>query len=178
MSKKLLLLILIIPNIFYCQSEFKNVHSKVISILHEKNIFPSDVQSSEINISDLINSENKVDDIITKGIYSIYYHYHWDSYLILKNKNEFILYTEPLEDTESLFGGVLGLDKSKKESKEYLKEIYNHLYYLLENRNSKGFRVISTNRKEYEKNRKKILHSELKRLKKEYRYYLDLIRKG
>jgi hypothetical protein len=189
MNRNLLLLILVIPNIFYCQSAFKiseskNVHSKVINILNEKNIFPSNVQASEINITDLIDSENKVDDNITNGIFSIYYHYNWNSYLLFKNKNEFILYTEPLKNTESIFKKVLGIDKTKKESKEYLKQIYNHLYYLIENKNNKGFRVISTNRKEYEKNekqfkkdKKKMLHSEQKRLKKEYHYYLDLIRK-
>ena len=191
MNKKLLLLILIIPNIFYCQSvfnvsDFKNVHSKVISLLNEKNIFPSNVKSSEINITDLIDADNLVEDNITNGIFRIYYHYHWNSYLLFKNKNEFTLYTEPLEDTNSVFRQIIGIDKTKKESKKYLKQIYNHLYYSIEDKyNSRNKFTATSNDKEFErkekerkKNNKNKLHSEQKKLKKEYHYYLDLIRKG
>ena len=187
MNGKLLLLILIIPNIFYCQSVFKlsnveNVHSKVISLLNEKNIFPADIKSSEINIKDLIDAGNLIEDNITNGIYRIYYHYHWSSYLIFKNKNEFTLYTAPLENTDSVFRQIIGFDKTKKESKKYLKQIYNHLYYLIEdNYNSRPKFTSNSNDKEFERNEKKRkknkLHSEHKKLKKEYHYYLALIRK-
>ena len=190
MNRKLLLIILIIPNIFYCQSafevsDFKNVHSKVVSILNEKQIFSSDVNIEEIYITDLIDVENKVDDNHTNGIYWIYYHYHWNSYLLIKNKNEFIFYNDPLKNIDSLFKKVIEIDKTKKESKAYLKQIYNHLSGLIEDKNKRRFTVISTDRKEYKKNKKQSkkinkdkIHSEQNKLKKEYHYYLDLIKNG
>jgi hypothetical protein len=190
MNRKLLLLILIIPNIFYCQSVFKvsdlkNLNSKVISLLNEKNIFPSDVKSSEIKITDLIDAENLIEDNNTNGIYSIYYHYHWNSYLLFKNKNEFILYAKPLENTDLVFSQIIGYDKTKKESKKYLKQIYNHLYYLIDSKyNSRHKFTLTSNDKDFEQNtkahktkNKNKLNSERKKLKKEYKYYLNLISK-
>ena len=161
MNRKLFLILLIIPNIFYCQSifsvsDFKNVHSKVISLLNEKKILPSDVKSSEINITDLIDADNLVEKNKTNGIYSIYYHYHWNSYLLFKNKNEFTLYIDPLENTDSVFREIIRVDKTKKEYKKYLKQIYNHLYYLIEdNYNSRPKFTSNSNDKEFERNEKK-----------------------
>ncbi|WP_299677127.1 hypothetical protein [uncultured Tenacibaculum sp.] len=187
MNRKLFFLILLIPNIFYCQVTFTvsnpdSLYSKVTSILKEKNVFPSKTQTSEIHITDLIDKNNIPENNITSGIYDIYYHYHWNSYLLFKNQNNFVLYINPLQNTKSILGRVLDIKKTKKDSKKYLKRIYKYLSYTITRKYHPPISFIPfTNKKELKKiktNRKNKENSEQKKLKKEYKYYLKLVRKG
>ncbi len=182
MSRKLIFLTYLISTICYGQITFiiknsEDVYSKLTDILKEQKVFPSDIETKDIHITDLINKNNKVDTNLNSGFYNIYYHYHWNSILLFKNKNSFTLYKNPLRNFKLIFEQAIVMNKTKKESKKYIKRIYDHLSDTLERKHHPKLNFIAFSNldelKKIKTQKKKKERNEQKELKRSYKYYLN-----